>query len=545
MVDIDRNASIKESARPMKALFPLVALLALGTLPGCALRPPVDEMEPMHAATEVLIDPALSSGVDQPPPEAAPSADTDIWTRVRAGFALDLEQDNARIRAQRDWYARNQAYLDRVMTRAARYLHYIVEEAERREVPLEMVLLPVVESAFDPFAYSHGRASGPWQFIQSTGRMFGMQQDFWHDGRRDIIASTEGALSYLQRLADRFDGDWHKALASYNAGAGNVSRAERRNLQAGRATDYWSLYLPRETMAYVPKLIALAQIVQDPEAYGVTLKPIADEPYFEVVETGGQIDMTRAAELADTSVEELYMLNPHINQWATPPTGPHRLLVPLDKADGFRERLAALPAEERVAWQEYQIRPGDNLGSIARRFNTTASLLRSVNRLHGNTIIAGRTLLIPGPRENADSYSLSADARLEARQNRALPGRRKVVHRVRPGDSFWELARTWQVGTRELASWNNMAPGDTLRVGQELVIWTTSSAAPAIASVEGQPNMIRRVNYAVRRGDSLYRIANRFNLSVNEIQRWNSINPNRYLQPGQRLTLYVDIRDAN
>ena len=513
-------------------------------LAGCASQPSLDDLEPMRAATEVHIDPALAAGLEETPPEASPEGDSDLWQRLRAGFALDLEVDNARITAQRNWYARNQAYLDRVATRAERYLHYMVEEAERREMPLELVLLPIVESAFDPFAYSHARASGPWQFIPGTGRMFGMNQDFWHDGRRDIIASTEGALSYLQRLSDRFDGDWLLALASYNAGAGNVSRAITRNQRAGRSTDYWSLHLPRETMAYVPKLIALAQIVADPGAYDVALRPIADEPYFSIVDTGGQIDMTQAAELADISVEELYMLNPHINQWATPPDGPHRLLVPVSKADSFAEKVAALPVSERMAWEEYRIQNGDSLIRIANRFNTTPNVLRSVNRIRGNTIIAGNTLLIPRPREGAESYPLSADARLAARQNRSVAGRQQVSHRVRPGDTFWDLGRTYGASHREIAAWNNMAPTDMLRVGQELVIWTQNQV-PANAGVAGQPNMIRRVNYAVRRGDSLHRIANRFNVSVNEIQRWNSIDPNRYLQPGQQLTLYVDIRDAN
>src|SRR5690606_25387789 len=197
-----------------------------------------------------------------------------------------------------------------------RYLHHIDEQADARDMPLELVLLPIVESAFDPFAYSHGRASGPWQFIPSTGKHFGLEQDWWADQRRDIVASTEAALTYLQQLADRFDGDWLLALASYNAGAGNVSRAITRNRNAGKPTDYWSLQLPRETMAYVPKLLALAQIVRDPEQFGLDVPAIADEPYFTSIDVGGQIDLAQAAEMADISLEELYLLNPAFNRWA-------------------------------------------------------------------------------------------------------------------------------------------------------------------------------------------------------------------------------------
>lgn len=520
----------------------LLALCCAGLVGGCTLRPVVDSLEPMPAATELLPDPIVTSGYDDTAPEAAPESDTDLWHRVRAGFGLDLDIDNARIRAQRDWYSRHQSYLDRISQRGERYLHHIVEQAEARDMPLELVLLPVVESAFDPFAYSHGRAAGPWQFIPSTGKHFGLEQDWWADQRRDIVASTEAALTYLQQLANRFDGDWLLALASYNAGGGNVSRAITRNRNAGKPTDFWSLELPRETMAYVPKLLALAQIVKAPEDYGLALPAIADEPYFASVETGGQIDLAQAAALAEISLEELYLLNPAFNRWATAPDGPHRLLVPASHAERFSEGLRNLPAEQRMRWDRYTIRPGDSLIGIARQFDTTPAVLRDVNRLRGNTIVAGRTLLIPRPAQDAGNYTLSADARLDARQNRAVSGRRQVTHTVASGDTFWQLARHYRVGVRELAAWNQMAPGDTLRVGQQLTIWTENAGRSTTAA--SRPEMVRRVSYSVRRGDSLYAIANRFNVSVNQINTWNRINGQRYLQPGQQLTLYVDIRDA-
>lgn len=528
----------------MKYRMLCLALVGLGVFTtGCSLRPAIDDLDPMPAATELNPDPVKLSGHPDPDPEATPRSDADLWDRVRAGFALDLDVDNDRITAQRNWYARHQGYLDRVATRAERYLYHIVEEAEARNIPLEMALLPIVESAFDPFAYSHGRASGPWQFIPSTGRHFGMEQDWWADGRRDIIDSTDAALTYLQQLANRFDGDWLLALASYNAGGGNVNRSITRNRNAGRPTDYWNLRLPNETMAYVPKLLALAQIVRDPEAYGVTLQPIPDAAYFEVVDIGGQMDLAQAAEMADVSLEEIYMLNPAYNRWATSPNGPHRLLVPVDRAEAFRERVAGLPPEQRMRWERYTIARGDSLIGIANRHQTTPEMLREVNRLRGNTIVAGNTLLIPRPARDPDSYTLSAEARLDARQNRAVSGRQQITHRVTNGDTLWGLSRHYKVGVRELAAWNQMAPGDTLRVGQELSIWTTE-AAPSVAANGNRPDMVRRINYAVRRGDSLHAIANRFNVSVNQISSWNNIDRNRFLQPGQQLTLYVDIRDA-
>lgn len=529
----------------MKRILRTAVLACSTALWGCSalLAPSLDELGPMPAATEDQGELALVQEPEALPESPDTPTPVDLWDRVRSGFALDLDIDNPRVAAQRNWYARHQGYLDRVATRAARYLHHIVTEAEKRGVPLELALLPVVESAFDPFAYSHGRAAGPWQFIPSTGTHFGLHQNWWYDGRRDIVASTDAALTYLEQLAARFDGDWLLALASYNAGAGTVSRAVRRNAARGRPTDFWHLDLPKETSAYVPKLIAISQIVRDPARYGVTLKEIPDTPYFAVVDVDGQIDLAQAATLAGITLEELYLLNPGFSRWATPPEGPHRLLVPVDHADAFRERLAALPAEERMRWERYTIRSGDSLIAIANRFQTTPDILRSVNKLRGNTIIAGDTLLIPRASRAEEVYTLSAGQRLDAVQNRAVPGRDRHEYRVRPGDSFWKISREYGVGVRELAKWNDMAPGDPLRVGQTLVIWSDrpASAVPAAA----RPEMIRQISYAVRRGDSLSRIASRFNVTVGQIAAWNRLDVDRYLRPGQRLTLYVDVRNAH
>lgn len=533
----------------MKKNITLIMALGLSFLAGCASQPPVDELPPMPAAEPSVDDLNLANGMDEPAPEKAdpapaPQPDPPLWTRLRDGFALDLEQDNDRIRVQREWYARHPDYFMRVTTRAERYLHHIVEQAEQRDMPLEMALLPVVESAFDPFAYSHGRAAGPWQFIPSTGDYFGMERSWWHDQRRDILKSTDAALDYLQQLADRFDGDWLLALASYNAGGGTVSRAIRRNEKANKPTDFWHLNLPRETTAYVPKLIAIAQIVAEPEKYAVELHAIPDQPYFAKVDIGGQIDLSQAAKLADISMEELYLLNPSYNRWATSPDGPHRLLIPADRATSFQKKLAQMPQEDRMQWARYEIQPGDSLGRIAKRYGTRASVLRSINKLPSNTIIAGNTLLIPGPAAKATDYGLSADSRLDKQQSRQRKGRQRRDYRVRSGDTLWDIARSHDVGVKKLAKWNNMAPGDPLTVGKTLAIWTQGENNNPQTSTER--DMIRKVHYAVRNGDSLYAIADRFNVSVNDIRGWNnSARKNRYLQPGQQLTLYVDIRNSN
>lgn len=484
--------------------------------------------------------------LDNPKQQADDDAEKerDLWNRLRQGFALNHDVDNERVRDQLNWYASHPKYINRVVDRGSRYLHYILNETEKRGLPAEFALLPVVESAFDPFAYSHGRAAGIWQFIPSTGKYFGLTQSWWHDDRRDIIAATDAALRYLERLTERFDGDYTLALAAYNSGGGTVSSAMRRNRKANRATDFWSLQLPRETRHYVPKLIALAKIFDKPEAYGITLPPLKDTPYFEVVETGSQLDLAQAAELAGVDIDEIYLLNPSYNRWATNPDGPHRLLVPVEKAEGFRTALANFPVDQRVSWQNYSVRSGDSLITIARKFNTTPSVIQQVNKLNSDLIRIGQRLLIPSASRGSDAYALSAAQRLERKQERKRDGN-KVRYTVRRGDTFWDIAREHRVSVREVAAWNGMAPGDPLIPGKELVIWSKTSQPTVVASNSARGKaMVRKVGYRVRKGDSLYAIANRFSVNVNDIASWNDLNKSRYLQPGQSLVLYVDIRNS-
>jgi len=428
--------------------------------------------------------------------------------------------------------------------RGSRYLHYIINETEKRGLPSELALLPVVESAFDPFAYSHGRAAGLWQFIPSTGKYFGLTQSWWHDDRRDVIAATDAALTYLERLANRFDGDYTLALAAYNSGGGTVSSAMRRNRNAGKSTDYWSLTLPTETRHYVPKLIALAKIFDDPKAHGIDLPPLKDEPYFEVVDTGSQLDLAQAAELAGVDIDEIYLLNPSYNRWATSPDGPHRLLVPVASAEAFRAALDKLPVAQRVSWRNYVVKSGDSLNTISRKFSTTPSVLQQVNNLNSDLIRIGQRLMIPSASKNSDAYALSAAQRLERKQSRERDGN-KVRYTVRRGDTFWDIAREHRVSVRELAAWNGMAPGDPLIPGKELVIWSKTSQPTVVAANSRRGDaMVRKVGYRVRKGDSLARIASRFSVNVRDIASWNDLNTARYLQPGQSLVLYVDIRNS-
>jgi len=463
----------------------------------------------------------------------------DIWQRIRGGFRL-AGQDHRFVKPYIDWYAKHQAYLDRVAERARPFLYDIVKEIEARDMPMEIALLPVVESAFQPFAYSPGRAAGIWQFIPGTGKMYGLKQNWWYDGRRDVPAATKAALKYLSRLHKRFDGDWLLALASYNSGEGRVARAIRKNKKKGRPTDFWSLDLPAETKGYVPKLLAISAIVARSADYNIVLGSIPDEPYLQHVDIGSQIDLALAAELADLPIETIYKLNPAFNRWATDPKGPHKLSLPIDKTKGFLDALAKVDKKNRIRWERHRIRQGETLGHIARKFQTSVALLQEVNNIRDKWIRAGQSIIIPVATKNLRHY-MSEDRRRLALQSTKRSGH-KIKHTVKNGDTFWDLSRKYKVKVSQLASWNGMSPKDSLKLGQRLVIWTKSRNLANRQFVSLPSSVTRQqLHYRVRKGDSLARIAQKFSVTVRKLRRWNSLKKGKYLQPGQRLTLYVDV----
>lgn len=527
-----------------------VTLLLAASLPGQSLAEPVlsvaDGLFAKPAGIqafpayypltlEQFVDPGIASDAVSARRMAEPPAD-DLLRRLRNGFSLEAVI-NRRVQAEINWLVRHPDYLDRVFTRAQRFLPYIADEIEKRGLPLELALLPLVESGYDPFAYSHGRAAGLWQFIPGTARRYGIRQNWWYDGRRDVVASTDGALNYLTHLHELMDGDWLLAVASYNSGEGNVLKAVRRNQNSGRPTDFWNLKLSRETSSYVPRLLAVVELVRDPAALGINLPRLVDESQFLPAETGGQLDLALAAELAGIELDALYAFNSGFNRWATDPAGPHRLLLPVDVADSFNEALALIPEHERVRWKRHKVRSGETISEIAEQYHTTLASVRAANGIRGNTIRADSHLMIPVATKPLSAYSQSADERRTKTQNRKRKGNR-VEHIVIAGESFWSISRRYSVTIRNLASWNGMAPRDTLSVGQKLIVWTSQTAPRQALSSNGTT---RKLRYTVRNGDSLYLIASRFRISVADLLRWNNIDKATYLQPGQKLTMYVDV----
>ncbi|MDH4582913.1 LysM peptidoglycan-binding domain-containing protein [Pseudomonas sp. BN415] len=458
----------------------------------------------------------------------------DIWDRMRNGFKLQDEIGvNPRIERQRLWYVSKPSFLESASERGSLYIHYVVERLEERNMPLELALLPVVESAYNPFAYSRSQAVGIWQFIPSTGRYFNLRQTNWYDGRRDITASTNAALNYLERLHEMFNGDWLLALAAYNAGEGTVSRAIERNQKLGLPTDYWNLPLPKETQDYVPKLLALSQLVMAPEAYGVNLDPIANEPYFEVVEVKQQrLDLSQVAELADMDADEMYQLNPAFKKRITM-DGPQHLLVPTEKAELLTANLALMKPQELVDWQQYRVRNGDSLHGIANRYHVTVKTLKEINGLSGNHLRVGQKLSIPvepGLKPGQPLFQNVANAPAPT------PTR---SHKVKSGDNLWTIARDYKVNVQDIKRWNQLK-GNHLKTGQVLKL--QGGAIQVASASQGSKSKGKDresvTYYKVKRGDSLYLIAKRFNVEMKHLQRWNP-RSGTGLKPGQTLTVYL------
>ena len=460
------------------------------------------------------------------------AGERDTWARIRENMDLPLSSDK-RVKRAISWYRRNPEYLHRLTQRARPYLPYIVREVEKRDMPMEFALLPVVESAFRVRAYSRAGASGLWQFMPSTGKRYGLNQNWWYDGRRDVVESTRAALDYLTKLLEEFGDDPLLAVAAYNWGEGNVRRAIARNRARGKPADVWSLRLPRETQVHVSRLVAFSAIVERPDAYGVAFDSIPDRVDFRPVPIDGQINLAFAAELAGITLAELRRLNPGFKRETTAPGAAHRLKLPSDAAERFTAKLAQLPAERQGSWTRHTIVRGDTLGEIARRYGTSVSALKYTNGLASDRIIAGNDLMVPAAPGKLDALAPLATPDLSVAE-----GQVKTIHRVRNGDSLWRIARRHGVDMQQLAAWNGLSVETVLHPGQRLTVYrersrTVPSTAPAKPLKTSQSGTV----HVVQHGDTLSGIAERHGTTVLELTEFNRIHEGAVLQPGQELSL--------
>lgn len=416
-------------------------------------------------------EPAATTEVAVTPIEAP----NDLWDRMRRGFDMP-DLDTPLVRQQEQWYSGRPDYIDRMVLRGSRYLFHIVEEIERREMPLELALLPIVESAFNPQAVSHARAAGMWQFMPATGRDFDLTQNAFRDDRRDVLASTRAALDYLQRLHNMF-GDWHLALAAYNWGSGNVQRAIRNNRQAGRPTGYTDLRMPRETREYVPKLQAVKNIVFDPDRFGVNLPKVGNHPYFDTVDIDRDMDVALIARLANIDEAHFRQLNPSHNKPVIMAAGTPTILLPWDNALLFMDRLKTHQGPT-ATWTAWRVPQNMSVANAARQHGMTEAQLREVNRIPPRMALrAGSTILVPRQgRLDRDVPSVLADRGQILLVSDATGARRITVQR---GDTLGAIARRQGVSLANLMRWNGLNNSSVIRVGQVLVIHGGNIAAPS------------------------------------------------------------------
>ena len=422
--------------------------------------------------------------------EATADSGDDLWSRIKSGYAIPNVKSQYTTNHE-TWYASRPDYIKRMLDRSQRYLFHIVEEVEKRGMPTEIALLPMIESAFNPQAYSRSSASGIWQFIPSTGRDFGLQQNWWVDNRRDVTAATNAALTYLQKLHGMF-GTWDLALAAYNAGEGTVQRAINKNLSKGLPTDYESLSLPPETRNYVPKLQAIKNIVTHPERFGLKINSIPNRAYFARVTTPKQIDAKLAAQLAEISFEEFSSLNPSYNRPVINATNDkNQLLLPVWAAERFVNNLANYD-KPLTNWQTYNAKRGERMDNIAKKFGINVAQLRNVNGLsHTKKVRSAQTMLVPANyKDNPDQQSVNSlilaesnnEAELEQNSINNESNQKSepklstpLIHKVKRGDTLHALANKYDVNSKTIMKINGLK-NNHLKLGQIIKLSNTNVA---------------------------------------------------------------------
>lgn len=462
-----------------------------------------------------------------------------IWDEMR--YKFDLADEYFEHYADfLHFYNTRKTHIKRVSERAKPYLYYILNEVKQRNMPYEIALLPAVESGFRPVARSHQKAVGLWQFIPSTGDLYDLDQTWWYDGRKDVVESTRAALDYLQKLYKLNNNDWLLALASYNAGLGNIYKAQRKYRKARKnqadiakyQPNFWEIqkFLPKETQSYVPKLLAISHIVEYSERFNIALEPIANQAYFSQIVLDKQVSLGQVAKLSSTTREVLASLNPGFHQPATPPNGPYDLLLPVDKAEAFEKQVENNQKIFDIHWQKHKIRSGDSLSVIAHKYKTSSKAIKRLNGMKNSRIRAGKTLLIPIPADKINLVKTQlakvSQAKKQGQKTSSKSSKNVNYHKhiVKSGDSLWLLAKKYNLNTKEIASRNHLSVKTALKIGQQLII----------------PSYEDRVKteHILKEGESLWLVAKRYNVHSKDIAAWNNISTKKVLQPGMKLTIW-------
>lgn len=481
-----------------------------------------------------------------------------FWSHLHANFQLPPSANRPEVQEQINWYVHHQQYLDRVVNRAAPYLYYILERVQERDLPAELVLLPIMESAYNPFANSCRGAAGLWQLMTPTAGNFGVKQDWWYDGRRDIYASTNAALDYLTYLQSYFGGDWMLAIAAYDAGEGSLQNAVRRNEREDRPTDFFSLQLPLETRSYVPRLLALAAIISNPSRYGITLPNISDQPYIQQVDIGVPINLSQAAQLANMNLADIKALNPGYSHMTTDPNGPYKLLLPVDHIPIFKQNLAQMPGLSQTVWNSYRVQHSDTLNAIAKRYHTTIASLKMTNHLKGSHAPAGKVIMVPGgtvmvkPHIAEDNSPINTASPKMLSQQKALTSvddqaqQQQAQQQVQQPTQDVMPAANYSAGLDASSSVNNQSDNVAASVAaaQETnnLTQAINNQAPTAAQQEVADNsapddgMPQASSHTVKAGDTLNSIAKQYHVRTSDLQKWNH-QAGRHLKPGSKIMI--------
>ncbi len=449
----------------------------------------------------------------------------DLWQRIRKQMHIPVPK-RADVQRELAFYASKQKFFNEVSVRAEPYLYFIVAELEKRRMPLELALLPIVESAYNAAAQGNGPA-GLWQMVPQTARNFGLTVQSGYDGRKDAFSSTLAVLDYLQHLHDNLGNDWLNAVAAYNTGEGRIMAAVARNQARGKPTDYWSLHIPARFVQTMPKWLAMIQLIKTPEDYQLELPVIANKPAVGMTRIAGAVQLQQAADLAGVSLGKLKSLNPSFRLAMTPQGKDFPLLLPLTAIEDFErqqhllKKVAVVQAAEPVksAKRSYKVKSGDSLGSIAAKNQTSVKTLRQLNRLKSDQLKVGQSLQLPAGKSPEQSV--------------ARTSRKAQTYQVKAGESLWTIAQKLRIDSEELRLFNQLKSGVHLQPGQSLKV-PASNAAPVkrkTASNQQTPQHI------VKKGDSLDRIARKYKIKLTDLLQWNQLQADSKLTPGQQLLL--------
>ena len=450
------------------------------------------------------------------------SSQEDLWDVIRENSNFQYSAERLEIQKALKIYQNNQYLVDRLSKNGQRYLYHMVDETLKRDMPVELALLPFIESQFDPYAQSPAGASGIWQFILSTAREQGLKRNWWYDGRRDIIASTNSALNYLDSMYQKTN-DWLLTIASFNVGPARIQREVRKNKNQGKQTDFWSLKLPKETSKYLPRLLALLEVIKNPENYNVNFPFLPNRPYFRIIDIPSQVDLMQVANISGLSIEAVYELNPGFNQWATDPNGPFYLLLPIGIADRFEIRLNSMSEEELVKWDKYIVNKGDTLISISKKYMISQALLKEINNLDDDLIFENEELTVPRGPEWLKDYLNKPD-----------------IYFVSRGDTLWSIAKKYGVQVSDLIVWNDLSTERYLQINQQINIYPKYFIPKKKKKVN-----LNDLTYPVKRGDTISKIAKKFGVTGDLIVQWNELRNPEVIYPGQVLDIKFSALKAN